>query len=506
MKKKYFICIACVICFLAIFFIISNNNDKKLKYTVEKIEKPNYFMLMENNKYGVIDKNGNVVINPIYDVVEIPNPSKDVFICKKDFDTNRKEYSVQVFNKEHQNILYQYYIVEAIELNNVENNGNYEKSVLKYKANGLYGLIDFSGKKITNAVYESIEGFEFNEGLLLTKKSGKYGIVNINGANIVKNKYDEILSDRYYDEKKGYTDSGYIVGIKTDDGMRYGYIDANRKMLLKNEYNDIYRIEEKKDNIYLVALKNGKAGIYCKKKNIISHEYEDIEYNPGNDLLMVQKASKQGVLRFDGEIIVPLEYDNILFAGSYINAKKGDDVYIFDSNGNKEQNEEYISKQDFCEKKYAIVSTKDNIFKIIINSSGNVIDNNYSYAQYLFDNYFIVQKDRKFGIIDDEGKHVVDCEYEVIQPTLEYNIIQLLSKNGKIAIMNTKFEEIVKSSNITIIKHSEYLEITQGEKTIYINKEGKIVEKPDYNSEKDPEQVGEYHKVDQGYGYKYYTK
>ena len=92
MKKKYFICIACVICFLAIFFIISNNNDKKLKYTVEKIEKPNYFMLMENNKYGVIDKNGNVVINPIYDVVEIPNPSKDVFICKKDFDTNRKEY------------------------------------------------------------------------------------------------------------------------------------------------------------------------------------------------------------------------------------------------------------------------------------------------------------------------------------------------------------------------------------------------------------------------------
>lgn len=505
MKKRIFICIAVIVA-LIVIIVISKNNDKKYTYAVEKIGKSDYLLLMDNNRYGVIDKSGNIVIEPIYDTVEIPNPCKDVFICKKDYDSNKNEYNVQVLNKEKQNILYQYYIVEAIELNNVEDNGYYEKSVLKYKSNGLYGLIDFSGNKITKAIYESIEGFEFNEGLLLTKKSGKYGIINMNGATIVKNKYDEIVSDKYYDENNEYAGSGYIVGIRTDEGMRYGYIDSNRKMLLKNEYNDIYRIEEKRDDIYLVAFKNGKAGIYKNKKKIISHDYEDIEYNANNDLLMVQKASKQGVSKFDGTIIVPLEYDNILFAGSYINAKNGDRVCIFDSNGNKEQNEDYISKQDFCDKKYAIVSTVNNIFKIILNNSGKVIDDDYSYAQYLYDKYFIVQKDGKFGIVDDEGTYVVECEYEVIQPTMEYNIIQLLSKNGKIAIINKNMDEIVKSSKITISEYLGHLKIDDGNKIIYISKEGKVVEQPDYELVNEPEQVGEYHKVDLGYGYKYYTK
>lgn len=505
MKKRIFICIA-VICALVVILAVNKINEKKYIYKVEKVENPEYLLLMENNRYGVVDVSGNVIIDPIYDIVEIPNPSKDVFICKKDYNSSKGEYNVQVLNREKQNILYQYYIVEAIELNGVEDNGYYEKSILKYKSNGLYGLIDLSGNKITKPIYESIEGFELNEGLLLTKKSGKYGIINMNGATVIKNKYDEIISDKYYDEKDGYANSGYIVGIKTDQGIRYGYIDSNRNMLLKNEYNDIYRIEDKNDSIYLIAFKNGKAGIYNKKKNILAHEYEDIEYNADNDLLMIQKASKQGVARFDGTIIVPLEYDNILFAGSYINAKNGDKVCIFDSNGNKEHNEDYISKQDFCDKKYAIVSTVDNIYKIIVNKSGKVIDNNFSYAQYLFNNYFIVQQDGKFGIIDDEGTFMVACEYEVIQPTLEYNIIQLLSKNGKIAIRNTKLEEIVKSSKITISKYLDYLKIDDGTEIKYISKQGEIEDKPDCKSAKEPEQVGQYHKVDLGYGYKYYTK
>lgn len=59
--------------------------------------------------------------------------------------------------------------MEAIKLNNVESNGNYEKSVLKYKSDNKYGLIDFSGNKITDAIYDSIEGFNYREGILLVK-------------------------------------------------------------------------------------------------------------------------------------------------------------------------------------------------------------------------------------------------------------------------------------------------------------------------------------------------
>lgn len=507
MKKRFLICIIPIVLIIGIIVIIVCNNRKKYEYNVEKLETINYFLFVQNNKYGVIDRDGQVVVEPNFDIIEIPNPSKDIFICKNNYDVNKKEYSVQVFDKNKNQILYQYYIVEAIELNSVDDNGFYEKNVLKYKSNGLYGLIDFSGKKLTKAEYESIEGFEFNEGLMLVKKSGKYGIINMNGAVVVKPKYDEIYSDKYYDENVGYKNSGYIVGLKTDNGMRYGYIDAERKMLLKNEYNDIYRIEEKKDSTYLIAFKDGKAGIYNKKKNILKHEYEDIEYNAQNDLLMIQKASKQGVSKFDGSIIIPIEYDNILFAGSYINAKKGDTVDIYDKNGNKEQSEQYTSKQDFNNGKYSIISTVDDEFKIIV-ESGKVIEDDYSYVQYLFDKYFIVQKDDKFGVIDDSGNVIIECKYEVIQPTLEFSIIQLLSKDGNIEILDKNFNSIVDASKITISMYTSYLKVTNKDKDIYVNKDGKIVDysEVEKNNNLYPETIKEYRIVDYGYGCPYYIK
>ena len=507
MKKRFLICIIPIVLIIGIIVIIVCNNRKKYEYNVEKLETINYFLFVQNNKYGVIDRDGQVVVEPNFDIIEIPNPSKDVFICKNNYDVNKKEYSVQVFDKNKNQILYQYYIVEAIELNSVDDNEFYEKNVLKYKSNGLYGLIDFSGKKLTKAEYESIEGFEFNEGLMLVKKSGKYGIINMNGAVVVKPKYDEIYSDKYYDENVGYKNSGYIVGLKTDNGMRYGYIDAERKMLLKNEYNDIYRIEEKKDSTYLIAFKDGKAGIYNKKKNILKHEYEDIEYNAQNDLLMIQKASKQGVSKFDGSIIIPIEYDNILFAGSYINAKKDDTVDIYDKNGNKEQSEQYTSKQDFNNGKYSIISTVDDEFKIIV-ESGKVIEDDYSYVQYLFDKYFIVQKDDKFGVIDDSGKVIIECKYEVIQPTLEFSIIQLLSKDGNIEILDKNFNSIVDASKITISMYTGYLKVTNKDKDIYVNKDGKIVDysEVEKNNNLYPETIKDYRIVDYGYGCPYYIK
>lgn len=252
MKKKVLLCLISLIAIIGVVtIIVVNNGKKKYQYSVEKLEKINYFLFMNNNKYGVIDKNGNIVVEPNYDIIEIPNPARDVFICKSNYDANKNEYQTQAFDSNKNAILYQYYVVEAIPLNNVEDNGEYEKNILKYKSNGLYGLTGFNGKKITDAVYESIEGFEFNEGLMLVKKSGKYGLINMNGAMVIKPKYDEIYSDKYYEDGIGYKQSGYVVGEKTNDGMRYGYIDSNRKLILKNEYNAIYRIEGKQDrNIF----------------------------------------------------------------------------------------------------------------------------------------------------------------------------------------------------------------------------------------------------------------
>lgn len=482
MKKKAIVVLSIIILIIGIISIIKyNKNKSKFNYTIEQISEVNYFLLMQNNKYGVINKNGDIVVDPIYDVVEIPNASKPVFICKGNYDQNSGEYNIQVFNDKKEPILYQYYTVEAIKLNNVESNGNYEKSVLKYKSGNKYGLIDFSGNKITDAIYDSIEGFNYREGILLVKKSDKYGIINIKGASIIKPKYDEILCDEYYTTDSKYDKSGYIVGTKTDKGMRYGYIDGiKRKQILKNEYNDIYRITDKIDdnNIYLVAFKDGKAGVYQNKKKIINNEYEDILYDANNDLLTLQKTSKQGVSKFDGTTIIPIEYDNIFFAGEYINAQKGDKIDIYNFDGTKE-NSEYISRKSVADKKYEIVSTSDDKYKIINNENNKVIDDNYQYVQYLFKNYFSVTKDNKYGIIDSDGNTILDFKYNIVQLLENSNVIQIIDDKSNIELLDENLKSIIKIKDANIYTYDNYFKVYSDDNVQYFDKSGKKLESKD---------------------------
>lgn len=482
MKKKVIVVLSIIILIIGIISIIKyNKNKSKFSYTIEQISEVNYFLLMQNNKYGVINKNGDIVVDPIYDVVEIPNASKPVFICKGNYDQNSGEYNIQVFNDKEEPILYQYYTVEAIKLNNVESNGNYEKSVLKYKSDNKYGLIDFSGNKITDAIYDSIEGFNYREGILVVKKSDKYGIINIKGASIIKPKYDEILCDEYYTTDSKYDKSGYIVGTKTDKGMRYGYIDGiKRKQILKNEYNDIYRITDKIDdnNIYLVAFKDGKAGVYQNKKKIINNEYEDILYDANNDLLTLQKTSKQGVSKFDGTTIIPIEYDNIFFAGEYINAQKGDKIDIYNFDGTKE-NSEYISRKSVADKKYEIVSTSDDKYKIINNENNKVIDDNYQYVQYLFKNYFSVTKDNKYGIIDSDGNTILDFKYNIVQLLENSNVIQIIDDKSNIELLDENLKSIIKIKDANIYTYDNYFKVYSDDSVQYFDKSGKKLESKD---------------------------
>ena len=52
----------------------------------------------------------------------------------------------------------------------------FEKTVLKYRENGKYGIIDFNGKIITKPIYEEIESLEYREGALKVRQNGKYGV------------------------------------------------------------------------------------------------------------------------------------------------------------------------------------------------------------------------------------------------------------------------------------------------------------------------------------------
>lgn len=194
-----------VILLLGIYFYIDNNNKK---YEATEILSFLYYPLYEDGKMGVIDANGTILVEPIYDNIKIPNPEKAVFVC------NDGENTI-ILNDKKEVLFSEYEEVSQIDIRGTISNIPYEKRVLRYKQDGKYGLISYEGKQITKPIYEEIESLENKEAELLVKRNGKYGVINQNGATIIKPQYDSIVADGYYTKEQKYGLSGYIVSLKT---------------------------------------------------------------------------------------------------------------------------------------------------------------------------------------------------------------------------------------------------------------------------------------------------
>jgi len=326
MKKKPII-ILIVILIIIFAGIYIKNKTKKIEYTIANVEIYKYIKYKNGENLGVIDRDGNIIIEAGYKKIEIPNPEKDLFVCYKD------EENIEVLNSKKDKLFSQYDKVEPIKIKNIASTLCFEKSVLKYKKGDLYGLIDFDGKQITKNEYSSIENLQSTEGKFLVSKNGKFGVINMNGAMLVETKFDQIATDEYYTSETNFVEAGFIVSNTTNDGYRYGYIDCKGKNILNVEFNDIIRIKEDKE-IYLIASKNGQYGLYKGKKQIIKPEYQSIICTE-NGALIIERNGQFGIANKKGEIKVEPIYSGIEQNGIYLYAQNSRKKDVYDSEGNK---------------------------------------------------------------------------------------------------------------------------------------------------------------------------
>ena len=80
-----------IIAIVAVYMV----NEMKYAYQIEEVKEINYATLVQEGKYGVIDKTGKIIIEPTYNGIQIPNPSKPVFVCIGEYDKEAKEYDTK---------------------------------------------------------------------------------------------------------------------------------------------------------------------------------------------------------------------------------------------------------------------------------------------------------------------------------------------------------------------------------------------------------------------------
>ena len=106
MKKKKIIITLIVIALILVLvgFIAEKVQQKNKEYEIAQIKEYKYFVVKENDKYGVINTNGEKIVKTEYDDVKIPNPEKAVFICYKDNNTKVLNEKGEEIYTEYKNI------------------------------------------------------------------------------------------------------------------------------------------------------------------------------------------------------------------------------------------------------------------------------------------------------------------------------------------------------------------------------------------------------------------
>ena len=341
MKKVFAVIVAIIVIIMCIVMLkgILSKDTKQ-----GKIVSKDYFASYQNNKWGVIDSNGDNVIDPSYaEMIIVPNSKNDVFLCTYDVDYDNNTYKTKALNSENKEIFTEYDHVEAISNKDTDNNLWYENDVVRVEKNGLYGLIDLSGKELLQCEYDKIEALEGVQNTFKITKDGKVGIADNKGNVLITPSYAEITS---LDKDKS---QGFIV--KSSDG-KYGIVDTANKQVLETKYDTVEKIYR---NDYYVVTENGKQEVIKKAGDkVLSGNYDKIEailQNPENGIIYKQKE-KYGIMNLSGAVVIKPEYEKLKegASGSII-AKKDSKYGIIDLQGNqkvefKYQNLSYNEKAD----------------------------------------------------------------------------------------------------------------------------------------------------------------
>lgn len=382
----------------------------------------------------------------------------------------------------------------------------YKTGLAKVKKNGLYGFIDKKGKQIIPIIYQDV-----NEGtvdsLVSLSKNGKWAFFDSFGKQKTEFIYDEIALtniDVNGENESTFWKNGLILIKKNgqiayldknlkdvipfgkyDSGERfnqnriaivskkqkYGIIDEFGKEIVKTLYDTIEHPEESyheseifvaKQNNYLILFNEQGKKIYDKIKDF-SFDYCRVD-NKIQKIYHIQDLNKKyGAINTKGELIIPVIYDEFQDFGSNFNAivkYKGKFGLINSNNKVTYPIENEAIYGDKRELDYYIIN-KNNKFGIIDKNLKTIFNFNFQDLSPCFydqKNRFIAKQNDKYGVIDRAGRIIIPFEYSEMSNWVEYgpgSNYHFVTKNNKKGLITKEGKIVVPIIYDSLFYHNE---------------------------------------------------
>ena len=448
--KKVLAFIIAIIVVIMFVFIIQGILTKEKAQT--KISSKDYAAIFQNNKWGVIDSSGNIIIDPSYsEMIIVPSSKNDVFLCVYDVDYETGTYKTKALNSKNEEIFTQYEQIEAISNHDINNNIWYEENVLKVEKDGKKGLINLSGKELASCQYEEITAIEGIENALKVKKDGKYGVLNNEGKQVIAPEYYDI-SNLGKDDKSGFIVKG--------ENEKYGIVDYSNQIILEAKYDGIEKVYG--NDTYVVKQEGKELLVKKGGQELLTEGFDEIKaiLKNAHSGIIYTAGGKYGVMNLLGEVIIEPSYEDLKEAKTGILIAKQDGKYgIIDIQKNSKMEANYTAIS-YNEKADIYLAEKEDYNNDIIDNAFNVrqtgllIDLNdekgyielkqgeeYKYYNFKFEEkkvtdiqtsntLFKSKKDGKYGFVDKNGKVVVDYQYDDVTDQNSYGYAGI-KKDGK---------------------------------------------------------------------------
>ncbi len=243
----------------------------------------------ENSKSGLMDRNGKIVIEAIYDSMyafgEVDRETLEKNIMslfkqgKQDVIILKKGSYLSLFNP-----LSRKFELDSMTAFKPVKRDEYSAPEYWYVKNGKWGFVNRKENLYLPPAYDS---FYLRDYFYVLKEQGKYRVMKVRRRIILEPEtYDSVIALPH--EKRLH-----IVSI----GQLYGLINAEGKKIVDCRFDTVFMDPLHVDNLNVVVLKkDGKIDFWLSHRDYVATEAQDYRFGH-NGLLWARVNGKWGVLR-----------------------------------------------------------------------------------------------------------------------------------------------------------------------------------------------------------------
>ena len=354
----------------------------------------------------------------------------------------------------------------------------WENGWISYLQDGKWGILSSSGNillkpqfdKIEPIVYDgaSIMGIEdkFYKDIFVVWQNGKAGFIDTNAKIIVKPELDSLDVINPW------------IGIYVcNKDNKYGFFNLGKKIYVSPQFekmNFVYALYDpsvKYPNPKEVTLKAVDL-----KEGVWPNSY--LEY------ILVSKDGKCGAVDTNGNVVVEFKYNS--FKEALADSKFAEAVQAMLANKSNSAPSSGENKSDELSSNIVSYVIENNKYYLTFEKH---INRRYVYikSKEVYENAKFVEvnklvavcKNKKWGIVDINGKYVVKPQFDDIKELSEG--FTAFKQNGKWGFMDKNFKVAIKPQFDKAENFSEgYAAVMKSNLWGYINSSGKIVIKPQY--------------------------